>query len=94
MVGAEIEGTVTALYRWRARREEAARTAALYTIKDVGDACGLPGPVIMQLVPRSWTCAGWMYSAEQRDAAVAIAADLRRDLAAHRGGTGQASQRR
>jgi hypothetical protein len=35
-----------------------------------------------------------MYSAEQRDAAVVIAADLRRDRAANRGGTGQASQHR
>ena len=59
MAGTETEGTVTWLYRWRARREEASRTAPLYTIKDVGDACGLPGPVIMQLVPRTWTDEGW-----------------------------------
>jgi hypothetical protein len=55
----------------------------LYTIKEVGDACGLPGPVIMQLTPRTWIDgAGWMYTAEQLRAAVVIADDLRRERAA------------
>src|SRR5689334_13490595 len=26
----------------------------VYTIKDVADACGLPQPVIAQVVPRTW----------------------------------------
>jgi hypothetical protein len=56
----------------------------MHAINEVSDACGLPGPVIMQLVPRTWTDAGWMYTAEQLEAAVGIAADLRRELAAAR----------
>ncbi|MUL48357.1 hypothetical protein FZI85_27580 [Mycobacterium sp. CBMA293] len=55
----------------------------LFTIQQVGQACGLPGPVIMQLVPRTWTAAGWMYTASQlRDAAV-IAANMRRPQGPH-----------
>lgn len=53
--------------------------AQLYTIKDVAEVCGLPGPVIMQLVPRTWTDDGWMYTGEQLAAAVTIAANLRRE---------------
>jgi hypothetical protein len=88
MAGTETEGTVTWLCRWRARREEGSRTAQLYTIKDVRDACGLPGPVIMQLAPRTWTDNGWMYTGEQLDAAVIIAADMRRRRAAQQDNTG------
>lgn len=82
MAGTDTEDTVTWLFRWRDRRDSGARPGRLYTIKDVGDACGLPGPVIMQLVPRTWTDEGWMYTREQLDAAVMIAADLRRQRAA------------
>lgn len=50
----------------------------LHTIAEVGAACGLPGPVIMQLVPRTWTDAGWMYTDMQLRDAVAISAEIRR----------------
>jgi hypothetical protein len=80
MGGATSEGTVTWL--WRNRRVEEAEPPQLHTIKDVVEACGLPGPVIMQLVPRTWTDQGWMYTTEQLDAAVVIAAEHRRTLAA------------
>jgi hypothetical protein len=50
----------------------------LFTIAQVSQACGLPNGVIMQLVPRTWTPVGWMYTAAQLGAATAIAADLRR----------------
>jgi hypothetical protein len=65
-------GMVTCLHRWRPRAPR------LYSIAEVGAACGLPGPVIMQLVPRTWTDAGWMYTAEQLDESVTVAADIRR----------------
>lgn len=82
MAGTDTESTVTSLSRWQARLGGASSHAdRLYTIKDVGDACGLPGPVIMQLVPRTWTDEGWMYTGDQLDASVFIAADLRRDFA-------------
>jgi hypothetical protein len=56
--------------------------AASHTIKDVGDACGLPGPVIAQLVPRTWVDGtGWMYTGEQVAVAVELAGNLRRFLA-------------
>lgn len=54
----------------------------LLDIKQVGDACGLPHAVIAQLVPRTWTEAGWMYTAAQLRAAVDIAARLRSASAA------------
>jgi hypothetical protein len=55
---------------------------ATFTIKDVVDACGLPGPVIAQLVPRTWVDGvGWMYTAEQVAASVGLAENLRRFLA-------------
>jgi hypothetical protein len=81
MAGIKTGRTVTSLSVWRARRGGATHPR-LYTIKEVGDACRLPGPVIMQLVPRTWTPAGWMYTAEQLRAAVVIADDLRRERAA------------
>lgn len=44
------------------RRREAATPVsgehARFTIADVADACGLPQPVVVLLVPRTWTEAG------------------------------------
>lgn len=48
------------------------------TIADVAKACGLPQPVIAQLVPRTWTEDGWMYTEAQLQQAVEIAAGLTR----------------
>ena len=73
------QGTVTWLHRWDAQDIGGTSMAQLYTIKDVAEVCGLPGPVIMQLVPRTWTDDGWMYTGEQLAAAVTIAANLRRE---------------
>jgi hypothetical protein len=56
--------------RWRVRRLQA---AGLFTIDQVADACRLPQPVVAQLVPRTRTAAGWMYTAEQLAYAVQIA---------------------
>ena len=55
----------------------APQSAAVFTVKDVADACGLPQPVVAQLVPRTWTRDGWMYTADQLEAAVSIAEELR-----------------
>ncbi|WP_236737238.1 hypothetical protein [Mycolicibacterium llatzerense] len=55
----------------------AADAGRLHTIAEVGAACGLPGPVIMQLVPRTWTTIGWMYTDLQLREAVTIAAEFR-----------------
>ena len=64
-----------------------ASRAASYTIKDVSAACGLPGPVIAQLVPRTWVDeVGWMYTGEQVRASVTVAENLRRFLAWSREG--------
>ncbi|WP_431241062.1 hypothetical protein ACQ86B_28590 (plasmid) [Mycolicibacterium aichiense] len=80
MAGTGTEDMVTSLSRWRERRAGGpSRADGLYTIREVGDACGLPGPVIMQLVPRTWTDYGWKYTRDQLNAAVIIAVDLRRD---------------
>lgn len=57
---------------------ETAVGAATHTIRDVADACGLPQPVIAQLVPRTWTDEGWMYTAAQLQSAVGVAAAMRR----------------
>jgi hypothetical protein len=55
----------------------------MLTVKDVGDACGLPGPVIMQWVPRTWVDGhGWMFTPGQLRAAVEIAEDYRRERTA------------
>lgn len=72
------ENTVISMDFARRRRDEAREASRLFTIKEVGDHCGLPGPVIMQLVPRTWTPAGWMYTGEQVRASIAVAEDLRR----------------
>jgi hypothetical protein len=52
-------------------------SAATFSIKDVSDACGLPQPVIAQLVPRTDTPEGWMYTAEQLQHAIDIADEIR-----------------
>lgn len=61
-----------------ARRRRGGEPARLFSVKEVGDQCGLPGPVIAQLVSRTWTEHGWMYTAEQVREAIDVAADLRR----------------
>ncbi|WP_242456317.1 hypothetical protein [Mycolicibacterium sp. P1-18] len=53
----------------------------VYTIKDVASACGLPQPVIAQVVPRTWTDTGWMYTGAQIRAAIDIAQQMRRAAA-------------
>jgi hypothetical protein len=46
----------------------------MLTIKDVADACGMPQPVIAQLVPRQWVeGAGWMYTQKDLEYAVELA---------------------
>jgi hypothetical protein len=72
------ENTVIAMDFARRRRDEEREVSRLFTIKEVGDHCGLPGPVIMQLVPRTWTAKGWMYTSEQLRASIDVAEDLRR----------------
>ncbi|MGH3580120.1 MAG: hypothetical protein ACRDUB_00925 [Mycobacterium sp.] len=64
-----------------AGRRGRAPSEATFTIKDVADACGLPQPAIAQLVSRTWTDAGWMYTAEQMQEAVEQAKDLRAQVA-------------
>lgn len=66
----------------------ASETAAAFTVKDVADACGLPQPVVAQLVPRTWTAEGWMYTGEQVEAAVSIAEEFRARSADGNGGEG------
>lgn len=80
MGGADTEGIVSWLRPKRQTKAEA--SPALHTIKEVVEACGLPGPVIMQLCPRTWTDQGWMYTTEQLAEAVVIAAEHRRALTA------------
>jgi len=72
------EGVAAWLHAWQDGPHRPALQAPLYTIADVSKACGLPGPVIMQLVDRTWTPLGWLYTEEQRNSAVTLAADLRR----------------
>lgn len=50
---------------------------ALSTIADVSRACGLAQPAIAQLVPRTWTADGWMYTADQVAEAIVLAAQLK-----------------
>jgi hypothetical protein len=63
------------------RRNAAAVTMGephrLFTIADVAKACSLPQPVVAQLVPRTWTDDGWMYTADQLQYAVRIGPDVR-----------------
>jgi hypothetical protein len=72
------ETTVISMDFARRRKGEAHEASRLFSIKEVGDHCGLPGPVIMQLVPRTWTAQGWMYTGEQLRASIGVAEDLRR----------------
>ncbi|WP_109751297.1 hypothetical protein [Mycolicibacterium aromaticivorans] len=60
--------------RDRAIAPDAELTDAHLTIADVAKACGLPQPVIAQLVPRTWTDVGWMYTEAQAQKAIEIAA--------------------
>ncbi|PJE00955.1 MAG: hypothetical protein CK429_35885 [Mycobacterium sp.] len=60
---------------------------ATLTVKDVAEASGLPQPVIAQLVPRTWTRFGWMYTAAQLQEAVVIAERLAEQRRAAAGGT-------
>lgn len=69
----------------------AVESAAVFTVKDVADACGLPQPVVAQLVPRTWTAEGWMYTGEQVEAAVSIAEEFRARSADGNGGEGPSS---
>lgn len=63
----------------RARRHRPLDLSGLFTIKEVSQACGLPGPVIMQLVPRTWVePVGWLYTGDQISAAIAISQDSQR----------------
>lgn len=62
----------------RQRRDQARERSRLYTIADVIAHCGLPGPVVMQLVERTWTDRGWMFTTEQLQSSAAVAAELRR----------------
>ena len=54
------------------------KTGPHLTIADVAAACGLPQPVIAQLVSRTWTKDGWLYTEAQRDEAAEIAASWTR----------------
>lgn len=63
---------------WRSRRRvRRLKAAGLLTIKDISDASGLPQPVVAQLVPRTWTDAGWMYTPDALAYAVKIAPKVR-----------------
>jgi hypothetical protein len=63
---------------WRNRRRvRRLKAAGLFTIDQVADSCRLPQPVVAQLVPRTETEAGWMYTAEQLAYAVQIGPDVR-----------------
>lgn len=63
---------------WRNRRRvRKLKAGGLFTIDQVADASRLPQPVVAQLVPRTETHAGWMYTAEQLAYAVQIAPDVR-----------------
>jgi hypothetical protein len=64
----------------RQRKTSASMTVperGLFTIAEVTQACGLPQPVVAQLVPRVWTSAGWMYTGDQLAYAVHIALKVR-----------------
>ena len=50
----------------------------LFTVKQVSEQCGLPQPVIAQLVPRTWTAESGMYTRAQLNMAIRTATELRR----------------
>lgn len=60
---------------------DAASDRPYLTIADVAAASGLPQPVIAQLIDRTWTDDGWMYTEAQAQEAIELAASeaLRRD---------------
>jgi len=65
-----------------AQRRTAAHTRTpdaevLVTVATVAQACNLPQPVVAQLVPRTWTDNGWMYTTAQLEFAVQIAPEVR-----------------
>jgi hypothetical protein len=63
---------------WRNRRRVRwLKARGLFTIDQVAEACRLPQPVVAQLVPRTDTEAGWMYTGDQLAYAVQIAPDVR-----------------
>lgn len=68
----DVEGVVVPLHRTGVRS-----SAATFNVKDISDASGLPQPVVAQLVPRTDTPEGWMYTAEQLQCALDIAAEIR-----------------
>jgi hypothetical protein len=74
--------TPTSRYtRGCARRD----SVATLTIKDVVNACGMPQPVIAQLVDRQWVDGqGWMYTQQHLQQAVEIADTLRKEHQARR----------
>ena len=72
------ENTVISMDFARRRRNGEPDASRLFTIKEVGEHCGLPSPVIMQLVPRTWTAQGWMYTGDQLITSIGVAEDLRR----------------
>ena len=49
----------------------------VHTIADVAKVCGLPQPVIAQVVPHTWTDDGWMYTDAQLQQAVEVAEAMR-----------------
>lgn len=70
---ADSDGVVVPLHRTGASPP----SAAAFSVRDVSDACGLPQPVVAQLVPRTDTPEGWMYTAEQLQHAIDIADEIR-----------------
>lgn len=72
MKGGDVDGVVVPL-----RRAGACSSAATFNVKDISEASGLPQPVVAQLVPRTDTPKGWMYTAEQLQCAIDIAAEIR-----------------
>lgn len=73
LVTDDAEGVVLPMHT--SRRPTAATN--LFTVKDLAEASGLPQPVIAQLVPRTDTAAGILYTAAQRQYAVDIGHELR-----------------
>lgn len=59
------------------RRTRDAVPVGLFTIKDLAEACGLPQPVISQLVPHTNTAAGRLYTEAQLRYAVEMAEHFR-----------------
>ena len=72
------ESSVVSIGLARQRREQARELSRLYTVADVSAHCGLPAPVVMQLVERTWTDRGWMFTSEQLLSSAAVATELRR----------------